>query len=206
MSHYISNTQQDREEMLAAIGVASVDDLFEAVPEAMRFPSVELPPPLTEAELLRELRRLSAADANAQSHSVFLGAGAYNHFVPSAVDALLRRAEFYTAYTPYQPEIAQGTLQAIFEYQTLICALTGMDAANASHYDGATALAEAAVMALSSTRNRRTIVVAPTVHPQYRGGAANVPARSRRYASSATTGARRRLSSCWRWWTTRPPR
>ena len=167
MSHYVSNTQQDREEMLAAIGVASVDDLFAAVPEAMRFPSVELPPPLSEAELLRELRRLSAADANAQSHSVFLGAGAYNHFVPSAVDALLRRAEFYTAYTPYQPEIAQGTLQAIFEYQTLICALTGMDAANASHYDGATALAEAAVMALSSTRNRRTIVVSPAVNPQH---------------------------------------
>lgn len=168
MSHYISNTDQDRQAMLAAIGASNIADLFEVVPGEIRFPSVELPQPLSEAELLRELNRLARHDANAQTHSIFLGAGAYNHFVPSAVDALLRRAEFYTAYTPYQPEIAQGTLQAIFEYQTLISALTGMDAANASHYDGATAVAEAAVMALNSTRNKRTIVVAPTVHPQYR--------------------------------------
>ena len=168
MSHYIPNTDQDRQAMLDAIGVSHIADLFEVVPAAVRFPSVELPPPLSEPELLRELNRRAQQDANAQTHSIFLGAGAYNHFVPSAVDALLRRAEFYTAYTPYQPEISQGTLQAIFEYQTLICALTGMDAANASHYDGATAMAEAAVMALNSTRNRRTIVVGPTVHPQYR--------------------------------------
>ena len=117
---------------------------------------------------MRELRRMSSRNVDALSTLSFLGAGAYNHFNPSAVDSILRRAEFYTSYTPYQPEIAQGTLQAIFEYQTMICALTGMDAANASHYDGATALAEAAVMAMSSTRNRRTILVAPTVHPQYR--------------------------------------
>jgi glycine dehydrogenase subunit 1 len=168
MSHYISNTDQDRQAMLAAIGASNIADLFEVVPQSLRFPDVELPSPLSEAELLRELNRLARRDANAQTHSIFLGAGAYNHFVPSAVDALLRRAEFYTAYTPYQPEIAQGTLQAIFEYQTLISSLTGMDAANASHYDGATAVAEAAVMALNSTRNKRTIVVAPTVHPQYR--------------------------------------
>lgn len=168
MSHYISNTDQDRQAMLAAIGASNIADLFAVVPQELRFPDVELPSPLSEAELLRELNRLARRDANAQSHSIFLGAGAYNHFVPSAVDALLRRAEFYTAYTPYQPEIAQGTLQAIFEYQTLISSLTGMDAANASHYDGATAVAEAAVMALNSTRNKRTIVVAPTVHPQYR--------------------------------------
>jgi glycine dehydrogenase subunit 1 len=168
MSHYIANTEQDRQAMLAAIGVGSIEDLFSVVPDAVRFPPVDLPAPLSEVELLRELRRMSNNTANAQTHSIFLGAGAYNHFVPAAVDALLRRSEFYTAYTPYQPEIAQGTLQAIFEYQTLISALTGMDAANASHYDGATALAEAAVMALSSTRNKRTIVVAPTVHPQHR--------------------------------------
>lgn len=168
MSHYISITDQDRQAMLAAIGVGSVEELFGVVPEDVRFPKVELPAPLSETELLRELRRLSGKNANAQTHSIFLGAGAYNHFVPSAVDALLRRAEFYTAYTPYQPEISQGTLQAVFEYQTLICALTGMDVANASHYDGATAMAEAAVMALNSTRNKRSVLVAPTVHPQYR--------------------------------------
>lgn len=154
--------------MLHAIGVASVADLFDVVPSDVRFPNVELPAPLGEAELLRELRRMSGKNADAHSHSIFLGAGAYNHFIPSAVDALLRRSEFYTAYTPYQPEISQGTLQAVFEYQTLICALTGMDVANASHYDGATAMAEAAVMALNSTRNKHTILVAPSVHPQYR--------------------------------------
>ncbi len=168
MSHYISNTEQDRNAMLQAIGVADVAELFDVVPQDVRFPQVELPQPLSEAELLRELRRMSQRNANAQTHTVFLGAGAYNHFVPSTVDALLRRAEYYTAYTPYQPELAQGTLQVIFEYQTLMCGLTGMDVANASHYDGATAMAEAAGMALNSTRNKRTILVAPTVHPQYR--------------------------------------
>ncbi len=168
MSHYISNTEQDRAAMLKAVGVAEVAELFEVVPQEVRFPNVELPKLLSEPELLRELRRMSNLNANAQSHSIFLGAGAYNHFVPAAVDALLRRAEYYTAYTPYQPEISQGTLQVIFEYQTLMCGLTGMDVANASHYDGATALAEAAGMALNSTRNKRTILVTPTVHPQYR--------------------------------------
>src|SRR6266508_4577694 len=123
---------------------------------------------ITDAERAEMLAAMSNRNANPTSHSMFLGAGAYNHFVPSAVDQILRRAEFYTAYTPYQPEISQGTLQAIFEYQSLICAITGMDVANASHYDGGTALAEAAIMAVSTTRNRRTIVVAPSIHPQYR--------------------------------------
>lgn len=168
MSHYISITDAERAEMLAAIGVERVADLFEVVPDDVRFPSVELPPPLSEIDIRRELAALESQNANPQTHSVFLGAGAYNHFVPSAVDQILRRAEFYTAYTPYQPEISQGTLQAIFEYQSLICALSGMDVANASHYDGGTALAEAADMAVALTRNRRTIVVAPGVNPQYR--------------------------------------
>lgn len=168
MSHYISNTDQDRAAMLKAIGVDSVTRLFDVVPEDLRFPELYLPAALSEAEVMRELRRMSSRNADALTSLSFLGAGAYNHFSPAAVDSILRRAEFYTSYTPYQPEIAQGTLQAIFEYQTMICALTGMDAANASHYDGATALAEAAVMALTSTRNRRTILIAPTVHPQYR--------------------------------------
>jgi|SRR6266511_42422 len=168
VSHYISITEAERAEMLANIGVTNMADLFEGVPAEVRFPELKLPPALSEIELRRELNALSNQNGNAVSHSIFLGAGAYNHFVPSAVDQILRRAEFYTAYTPYQPEISQGTLQAIFEYQSLICAITGMDVANASHYDGGTALAEAAIMAVSALRNRRTIVVAPSVNPQYR--------------------------------------
>ena len=154
--------------MLRAVGVASMAELFDVVPSSLRFPELRLPEPLSEPELMRELRRMSGRDADALSSLTFLGAGAYQHFIPSAVDAILRRGEFYTAYTPYQPELSQGTLQSIFEYQTMICALTGMDAANASHYDGATALAEAAIMALNSTRNRRTVLLSPTVHPHYR--------------------------------------
>lgn len=168
MSHYIAITEQERQEMLAAIGINSVEELFAAVPEAVRFPELQLPPQLSEIDLRRELGKQAGQNASASRNSIFLGAGAYNHFVPSAVDQILRRAEFYTAYTPYQPEVSQGTLQAIFEYQSLICALTGMDVANASHYDGGTALAEAAIMAAAVTRNRRKIVVAPSVNPQYR--------------------------------------
>jgi len=168
VSHYISITADERAEMLKTIGVEHVADLFAVVPEAVRFPQVDLPPAISEIELRRELGAMAARNANPTTQSVFLGAGAYNHFVPSAVDQILRRAEFYTSYTPYQPEISQGTLQAIFEYQSLICALSGMDVANASHYDGGTALAEAALMAVAATRNRRTIVVAPSVNPQYR--------------------------------------
>jgi glycine dehydrogenase subunit 1 len=154
--------------MLKAIGVHTVADLFADVPEALRFPGLDLPAPMSEPELVRELQRMSGSNAHALSHSIFLGAGAYNHFVPAAVDQILRRGEFYTAYTPYQPEISQGTLQAIFEYQSLITALTGMEIANASHYDGATAIAEAGIMALNLVRNRRKIVVARSVNPQYR--------------------------------------
>jgi len=168
VSHYISITADERAEMLKTIGVEHVADLFAVVPEAVRFPQVDLPPAISEIELRRELGAMAARNANPTTQSIFLGAGAYNHFVPSAVDQILRRAEFYTSYTPYQPEISQGTLQAIFEYQSLICALSGMDVANASHYDGGTALAEAALMAVAATRNRRTIVVAPSVNPQYR--------------------------------------
>jgi glycine dehydrogenase subunit 1 len=168
MSHYISITDAERAEMLAAIGVERVADLFADVPADARFPELRLPPPLSEPEIRRELAALARQNAEATGYSIFLGAGAYNHFVPSAIDQILRRAEFYTTYTPYQPEVSQGTLQAIFEYQSLISALTGMDVANASHYDGGTALAEAGIMAVNSTRNRRTLVVAPGVNPQYR--------------------------------------
>jgi glycine dehydrogenase subunit 1 len=167
-SPYIAITDTDRAEMLKHIGVESVEELFADVPEALRFPLLNLPDPLSEPALMREIQDMGAMNATAQTHRLFLGAGAYHHFVPSAVDQILRRSEFYTAYTPYQPEISQGTLQAIFEYQSLICRLTGMDIANASHYDGGTAVAEAAIMALNVKRTRSRILVARGVHPHYR--------------------------------------
>ncbi len=166
---YIPHTEADRRAMLDAIGVARIEDLFMDVPAAQRFPVLELPAPLSELEILGEIQALSERNADVDHFSCFLGAGAYNHFVPSVVKHIVSRSEFYTAYTPYQPEISQGTLQAIFEYQSMVCALTGMDVANASHYDGATALAEAVIMALSVGRGkRRTVVLAPAVHPEYR--------------------------------------
>jgi glycine dehydrogenase subunit 1 len=168
MSHYIALTADEREQMLAAIGVADIAELFASVPAEVRFPSLRLPEPMSEIALRRALGQLAGRNASADRLSVFLGAGAYHHFVPSAIDQIVRRGEFYTAYTPYQPEVSQGTLQAIFEYQSLICALTGMDVANASHYDGGTALAEAAVMAVAVARRRQRVIIAPGINPQYR--------------------------------------
>jgi glycine dehydrogenase subunit 1 len=166
---YIPNTDADRAAMLATVGVATVEELFHDVPEAYRFPSLQLPPPLSEMEVLRELEALASENDDLHHLACFLGAGAYYHFVPSIVDFILQRSEFFTAYTPYQPEISQGTLQAHFEYQSMICALTGMEVANVSHYDGATATAEAVIMALQVTRGKRTkVVLSPTLHPQYR--------------------------------------
>ncbi len=166
---YIPLTDDDRRAMLETIGVESVDDLFQDVPEAFKYPELQLPKPMTEMEIMRELDMIAAENANLREFASFLGAGAYNHFVPAIVDTVISRGEFYTAYTPYQPEISQGTLQAAFEYQSMVAALTGMDAVNASHYDGATAVAEAAIMAVNIHRHkRRTIVVSPTLHPQYR--------------------------------------
>jgi len=166
---YIPHTAADRQAMLAAIGVESIEDLFDAVPEKYRFPELALPNPLSEMEVLAELQGLQAANASAQEFPLFLGAGAYHHFIPSAVNHILLRGEFYTAYTPYQPEVSQGTLQAIFEYQSMLCALTGMEAANASHYDGATSLAEAIIVAINEARGkRRKIVLSAGINPQYR--------------------------------------
>jgi glycine dehydrogenase subunit 1 len=166
---YTPHTESDRAAMLAEIGVESIGDLFLDVPESVRYPELKLPPPLSEVEILRELKAMSEENADLDHYACFLGAGAYNHFVPSVVGHLIGRSEFYTAYTPYQPEISQGTLQAIFEYQSMVCALTGMDVANASHYDGATSLAEAALMSVNVSRGRRKkIIVSPTVHPEYR--------------------------------------
>ncbi len=166
---YVPHTDADVRAMLAAIGVERVADLFADVPERVRFPDIVLPAPLSEMEILRELREMSTANAAAGELVTFLGAGAYNHYVPSVVGHVVGRSEFYTAYTPYQPEISQGTLQAIFEYQSMICALTGTEVSNASHYDGATALAEAVIMALNVARLRRKkVVVSPHIHPEYR--------------------------------------
>lgn len=166
---YYPHTEQDEIAMLAAIGVDSLQDLFPAVPEAFRFPELKLPEPLSEMEITRELAAVSSFNASADQYTHFLGAGAYNHFIPSVVNHVLLRGEFLTAYTPYQPEVSQGTLQAIYEFQSMICALTGMEAANASHYDGATALAEAITMANEVHRGKRSkVVMAPGVNPQYR--------------------------------------
>lgn len=167
---FIPISPAERDVMLATIGVKKLEDLFQDIPSKHRFPKLELPPALTEIEVSAELEELSLGNENTRSDLVsFLGAGAYNHYIPAAVDHILRRGEFYTAYTPYQPEISQGTLQAIFEYQSLICSLTGMEVSNASHYDGATAVAEAANMAYAQFRGKRNkVVISPTVHPQYR--------------------------------------
>jgi glycine dehydrogenase subunit 1 len=166
---YIPHTPAERGQMLAAIGVDSVDRLFEDVPVTVRFPDLNLPEPAAEMEILEELQLLSEANLNAREAACFLGAGAYNHYIPSVVDHILRRSEFYTAYTPYQPEISQGTLQAIFEYQSLMCFLTGMEVSNASHYDGATALAEAAILALNVHQGKRDkLLLSAGIHPQYR--------------------------------------
>ncbi|PWH15484.1 MAG: aminomethyl-transferring glycine dehydrogenase subunit GcvPA [Anaerolineae bacterium] len=167
---YIPISPQERDEMLKTIGVESLDALFEAVPSKYRFPQLNLPPALTEMEAASLLSEIAASNENVRSDLVsFLGAGMYNHYIPAVVDHILRRGEFYTAYTPYQPEISQGTLQAIFEYQSLMTALTGMELSNASHYDGATAAAEAVNMAFAVFRGkRRKVVISPTVHPQYR--------------------------------------
>ncbi|UYN90804.1 MAG: aminomethyl-transferring glycine dehydrogenase subunit GcvPA [Anaerolineales bacterium] len=155
--------------MLEAIGVKSIADLFAAVPQKFRFPKLNLPAPLTEMEALGELKGIADANESADDLVSFLGAGAYHHYIPAGVDSILRRGEYYTAYTPYQPEISQGTLQAIFEYQSLIVALTGMEVSNASHYDGATALAEAVNMSRAIHRGARNkIILSPGIHPQYR--------------------------------------
>ncbi len=165
---YIPHTEEDVRQMLATIEVDSIEDLFVEIPAEVRLDRpLDLPAPKAEAEVLRELKRLAAQNATEESHSCFLGGGAYNHFIPSVVDHLLSRSEFYTAYTPYQPEISQGTLQAIFEYQSLICQLTGMDVSNASMYDGASACAEAVMMASRATR-RKKILLASGLHPEYR--------------------------------------
>ncbi len=167
---FIANTDSDRAAMLAAIGAGSVEELFADLPAGKRFPDLGLPNGVSELEALREIEALAAKNLSASSSAWFLGAGAYNHFIPALVPALASRGEFLTAYTPYQPEVSQGTLQAIFEYQSMAAELLGVDTVNASHYDGATALAEAVVMALNhGGPGRRRVLVPAALHPEYKG-------------------------------------
>ncbi len=166
---YHFNTPADQQEMLQAIGVGSVEDLFAGIPEPLRLQRpLNLPPALSELELTQHMTELAGKNTHAQNAVCFLGAGSYDHFIPAVVDALASRGEFYTSYTPYQAEVSQGNLQAMFEYQTLICQLTGMDVSNASLYDGGSALTEAALMSLSVSRGRQKVIVAESVHPEYR--------------------------------------
>lgn len=165
---YTPLTEKEQKEMLKTIGVETIADLFADLPPKNLFPELHLPPALSEMEAMQELKNI--AEANETTHELisFLGAGAYNHYIPAAIDFVLRRGEFFTAYTPYQPEISQGTLQAIFEFQSLIVALTGMDVSNASHYDGATSVAEALNMAYHHFRGKRNkVIVSPALNPQY---------------------------------------
>jgi glycine dehydrogenase subunit 1 len=165
---YIPHTAGDVAEMLERIGVDSLEDLFIEVPGSVRLKRpLDLSESVSETELLRELKALAANNATPETHKSFLGGGAYHHFIPAVIDLLISRSEFYTAYTPYQPEISQGTLQAIFEFQSLICQLTGMDAANASMYDGASACAEAVLMAVRLTRRKR-VLLSRALNPRYR--------------------------------------
>lgn len=165
---YSPNTDDDRRAMLETIGAESIDELFSMIPEACRLRRpLDLPPAMGEWELTRHVEQLAARNLAAGQSACFLGAGCYDHFIPAVVDFVAARSEFYTSYTPYQPEVSQGNLQALFEYQTLIVQLTGMGVANSSLYDGATALAEAVLMALGAT-DRRRVVVPESVHPEYR--------------------------------------
>ena len=148
---FIPNTKKEQQEMLKAIGIEKINDLFKDVPESVHLKNLlNIPKAMSELELKRFMTDLS--NKNKTDILSFQGAGAYNHFIPSVVNHMISRSEFYTAYTPYQPEISQGILQAIFEYQTMICKLTGMDVTNASMYDGASALAETAIMCKNKTK------------------------------------------------------
>jgi glycine dehydrogenase subunit 1 len=169
MMTYLPHTEPERAEMLAALGLTRTDELFGDVPEHVRFPKLALPPPCSEIDIEPEMRALAGRNFGIDPSTSFLGAGTYHHYRPATVDYVLQRGELYTAYTPYQPEVSQGVLQALFEYQSLMCRFTGLEVSNASHYDGATALAEAVLLALNVGQGKRgKILLSPAVHPQYR--------------------------------------
>src|SRR5947207_14968445 len=165
---YIPNASQDVKEMLEVIGIDSFDRLFDTIPADVKLNELlDIPGPWSEIESRRWFRALAAKNKTAVDHVSFLGGGAYSHYQPACIDQLLTRAEFLTSYTPYQPEVSQGTLQAIFEYQTHQSMLTGLDVANASLYDGSTALCEAVLLAERLVKNKHRVVIARSVHPQY---------------------------------------
>ncbi|MCF6149836.1 MAG: aminomethyl-transferring glycine dehydrogenase subunit GcvPA [Candidatus Kuenenia sp.] len=164
---YIPNTEADKKKMLEDMGISSLEELLGEIPEALRKFSLTLPPGLSEPQVLQTVKNLSKKNKTTEDYHSFLGAGAYEHFIPSIVNHLASRSEFYTCYTPYQPEVSQGTLQVIYEFQTLICELTAMDAANASMYDGSTALAEAALLSIRH-KEKNKIVCSRGIHPEYR--------------------------------------
>lgn len=165
---YLPMTAEDKKEMLSFLGIQDVNELFSDIPEGIRFRGkLDIPHALSEPELVRYFSNLAEKNVNSHTHACFLGAGIYDHYIPSTVDHVTRRSEFYTAYTPYQPEISQGELQAIFEFQTMICELTGMDVANSSMYDGPTALAEAGNLAVGGVKGKK-VLVSKAVHPEAR--------------------------------------
>ncbi len=166
MTRYIGNTENEKKEMLEEIGINDIRDLFDAIPDSVYLNrKLNIPENLSEIDLIKNLKSLADKNKNLGDYTCFLGAGAYDHYIPSVIDSLISRQEFYTSYTPYQPEISQGTLQSIFEYQTMICELTGMQVSNASMYDGATALTEAAIMSCEATK-RNEILIAKSVSPE----------------------------------------
>lgn len=168
LHRYLPMTEEDKQQMLQTIGVQSIDELFSDIPESVRFQGeYNIKPAKSEPELMKELMALAAKNADIKTYPSFLGAGVYDHYIPTIVDHVISRSEFYTAYTPYQPEISQGELQAIFEFQTMICELTGMDVANSSMYDGGTALAEAALLSAAHTKKKK-VLLSNAVHPEYR--------------------------------------
>lgn len=168
MSRYIPNTPKQQESMLQEIKRGSLEELFKDIPDELKLKEpLNIPEAISEMGLVKHMEDLAAKNANTDEYTCFLGAGSYDHYIPSVIKHMLMRGEFYTAYTPYQPEISQGTLQAIFEYQTMICELTGMDVANASMYDGATAAAEGALLACNAKRKKK-ILISKSLHPEYR--------------------------------------
>ena len=205
---YFFNTPEDRQQMLAAIGAGSVEELFSGIPPELRLQRpLNLPPAMSELELTQHLAALAGRNTSPAQKVCFLGGGSYDHFIPAAVDSLASRGEYYTSYTPYQPEVAQGNLQAMFEYQSLICQLTGLDVSNASLYDGGSAAAEAVLLAMSVTKRPNKVVCSSTVHPEYRrvietyfatigGKLVTVPAVDGRTSASALAAAIDQDTAC----------